>query len=205
MNQNNDWTVQREAVLTPLPLPEQEQEQSIELDYVLPDYYPDFFRLLSCTADTEITAEPPSDGQAFYSLQVRLHILYCGEQNSTVQALHQQLDYRGRIQLPAGAADSSDLQIRLSAEPSYLNCRAVSQRRIDLRGAVRIRAVFRAEQPREVLSSADGLHVRTRAEPVSCITQLLRSEKRFTLSDDIRLSEVQPALLSVLREQTEDM
>lgn len=199
MNQSNDWTLQRETVLTPLPLPEQEQEQSIELDYVLPDYYPDFFRLLSCTADTEITVEPSADGQAAYTLLVQLHVLYCGEQSSTVQAVHQQLDYRGRIQLPAGAADAAGLQIRLSAEPSYLNCRAVSQRRIDLRGAIRIRAAFSAEQQQEVLSSAEGLHVRTRAEPVSCITQLLRSEKRFTLSDDIRLSEVQPALLSVLR------
>ena len=50
MIQANDLspTLRRETVLTPLKLPESEQEQSIELDYVLPDYYPDFFRLLAC-------------------------------------------------------------------------------------------------------------------------------------------------------------
>ena len=62
MIQANDLspTLRRETVLTPLKLPESEQEQSIELDYVLPDYYPDFFRLLACTAEASVTAEPPA-------------------------------------------------------------------------------------------------------------------------------------------------
>ena len=64
MIQANDLspTLRRETVLTPLKLPESEQEQSIELDYVLPDYYPDFFRLLACTAEAFVTAEPPAEG-----------------------------------------------------------------------------------------------------------------------------------------------
>ena len=53
----NDWSLQRTTVLTPLHLPELTQEQSVELDYVLPDYYPDFFRLLHCTAEAAVTEQ----------------------------------------------------------------------------------------------------------------------------------------------------
>ena len=202
MIQANDWTLRQETVLTPLKIPASEQEQSVELDYVLPDYCPDFFRLLSCTAETVVTAGQPADGAVPYSLHVTLHVLYCGEKTEAVQALTQTLDYQGRAELPAVAGEAAGLQISMTAEPSYLNCRAVSQRRIDVRGAVRIRTFFAGEQPRTVLSGAEGLHVRTRAEPFTYVSQLLRTEKRFTLSDDICLSDAQPALLSVLRTQS---
>ena len=141
MIQANDWTLRQETVLTPLKLPDAEQEQSIELDYVLPDYYPDFFRLLSATAETAVIAGQPADGAVPYTLHVTLHVLYCGAQTESVQALTQQLDYQGRMELPAGAAGAASLQISVEAEPAYLNCRAVSQRRIDLRGAGRLHQV----------------------------------------------------------------
>lgn len=202
MMQTNDWTLRHETVLTPVLLPELTQEQSIELDYVLPDYYPDFFRLLCCHADTSVTSQSIADGVLQYALHVQLHVLYCGEQAESIQSLTQQLDYHGQITLPPEHNTAENLQIRLTAEPSYLNCRAVSQRRIDLRGAVRIRAALSGEQPAAILCGAEGLHIQTQAVPVSYVSQVLRTEKCFTLSDDIRLSAAQPALLTVLRSQT---
>lgn len=198
----NDWSLQRTTVLTPLHLPELTQEQSVELDYVLPDYYPDFFRLLHCTAEAAVTEQTVTDGTVQYALRVTLHVLYCGEQTETVQSVTQTLDYRGALPLPPEAADADRLQIRLTGEPSYLNCRAVSPRRIDLRGAVRIRGVLCGERRREVLQSAEGLHTQTRSTPVRFVSELMRTEKAFLLSDDIRLPDAQPPLLSVLRMQT---
>ena len=198
--QTNEWLVRREAVYVPAQMPEAVQEQSVELDYVLPDYYPDFFRLLHCSADTRITGQELTDGVLQYTLRVTVHVLYCGEQSNTVQAVTQQLTYTRQYQIPPDAAALPDF--RLTAEPSYMNCRAVSHRRIDLRGAVRIRIRGTGELPREVLSGAEGLHVQCRTETVRCITQVLRTQKRFVLSEEIRIPPEQPALLSVLREQT---
>lgn len=202
MMQNKDWTLRHENVLIPVLLPELTQEQSVELDYVLPDYYPDFFRLLCCTAEAAVTSHSICDGALQYTLHVQLHVLYCGEQAESIQSLTQQLDYHGQISLPQEYASAEHLQIRMTAESSYLNCRAVSQRRIDLRGAVRIHAAFSGEQPAEVLCGAEGLHTHTQTVPVSYVSQVLRTEKCFTLSEDIRLSAAQPALLSLLRSQT---
>ena len=202
MMQNNDWSLRHETVLKPVLLPELTQEQSVELDYVLPDYYPDFFRLLYCTAEASVISQSISEGILQYALHVQLHVLYCGEQTETIQALTQQLDYHGQFTLPPEHAAAGDLQIRLTAEPSYLNCRAVSQRRIDLRGAVRVRAALCGEEPVEILSSAEGLHTQTQAVPVSYVSEILRTEKHFTLAEDIRLDAAQPAMLSLLRAQT---
>ena len=71
MMQNTDWTLRHETVLTPVLLPELTQEQSVELDYVLPDYYPDFFRLLHCTAEASVTSQGISEGALQYALHVQ--------------------------------------------------------------------------------------------------------------------------------------
>ena len=203
MMQSTEWSVCRKAVPTPVQLPDMTQEQSVELDYVLPDYYPDFFRLLSASAAAEITEQRTTDGVLDYTLLVRLQVLYCAEQTTAVQSVTQQLEYHKQLMLPADAADNDDvnLQVQLTAETAYLNCRAVNQRRMDLRGAVRIRAQFSGERRREVLSEAAGRYLQSRAESVTFVSQLLRTEKYFTLSDDITVSSAQPPILSILREQ----
>ncbi len=198
--QTNEWLVRRETVYVPVQIPDAVQEQSVELDYVLPDYCPDFFRLLSCTADALITEQEVSEGTLNYTLKVRLHVLYCGEQSSAVQAVTQQLTYHKQLPFPAELSAAEEPVFRLTAEPSYMNCRAVSHRRIDLRGAVRIRIQMSGESRCEVISGAEGLHVRCRTDNVQYISQIFRTQKRFVLSEDFQIAPSQPALLSVLRD-----
>ena len=69
--QTNDWVISRERVCTPMHLSEPVQEQSIELDYTLPDYFPDFFRLLHCFAEPRITAQKTADDAVQYTLTDR--------------------------------------------------------------------------------------------------------------------------------------
>ena len=73
--QTNDWVISRERVCTPMRLSEPVQEQSIELDYTLPDYFPDFFRLLHCFAEPRITAQKTADDAVQYTLSF-FHILW---------------------------------------------------------------------------------------------------------------------------------
>lgn len=199
--QNTEHTVHREAVPVPVQLPEASQEQSIELDYVLPDYYPDFFRLLSGRAEPEITERQIRDGVLEYTLTVRLTVLYCAEQPAAVQAVTQQLTYHKQLPLPQEGAADADIGVDLTAETAYLNCRAVSGRRFDLRGAVRIRARFTGERLCGVLSAAEGRYVQCKTEHFSFVSGLIRTEKPFTLSDDITVSPAQPPLLSILHER----
>jgi len=198
--QANDWTLHRERICIPVRLNSSVQEQSIELDYTLPDYFPDFFRLLHCFAEPRITAQKIADGAVQYTLNVRLTVMYLAEQSAAVQAVTQTLTFQRSLPL-SGDFDAAQCSVRLTPETAYLNCRAVNPRRIDLRGAVRIAAQVCCEQAVEVIGTAEGKYLQTRSEPVSFVSQIMRSEKQFTLSEDITIPETQPAMLSPLREQ----
>lgn len=200
--QNETCRLQHTDVLTPVLLPDTVSEQSIELDYVLPDYYPDFFRLCACTAKADAVSVQIADGAADYTLRVQLHVLYCGEQTRTVQAVTQQLEYRKTAKLPAEYASLTSPQLRITAEPAYVNCRAVSPRRIDLRGAIRIRISVSGERQTAVLTAAEGMYMQSRSEPVTFVSSVRRTEKKFVMAEQFRIGETQPAILSVLREQT---
>ncbi|MBR5405054.1 MAG: DUF3794 domain-containing protein [Oscillospiraceae bacterium] len=199
MLQSNEWALNRETVLLPELLLDTEAEQSVELDYVLPDYCPDFFRLLHCAADVTVTAQTCRDGVLDAAFRVQIRVLYCAPDSNAVQTVTQQLSYTRQFPLSA-AGGSSVPAVSISAEPAYLNCRAVSSRRIDVRGALRIRARVAAERSVPVLSGAQGLHVRTRSEPVSFLSGILRTDKQFTLSEDAAIPAAQPAILNILRD-----
>ncbi|HBI86177.1 MAG TPA: hypothetical protein DDX71_07860 [Ruminococcus sp.] len=196
----NECELLRENVLHPAVLPEITQEQSLELDCVLPDYYPDFFRLLHCAADARILSQEVTDGVLHYTLSVKLRVLYCAEQSSRVQAVTQNLEYQREMPLPPDAAAMQSPQIRIEAASDYLNCRAVNPRRIDIRGAIALHIRISGEKVLSVLTAASGAGLQARTETVSFVQQTVRAEKRFVLSEDIRIPETQSPLLTVLRE-----
>ncbi|MBE6855625.1 MAG: hypothetical protein E7501_08250, partial [Ruminococcus sp.] len=70
------------------------QEQSVELDYVLPDYYPEIFRILQTRTEPKILSQQINGTTLSYELCVTVEVLYCGEAGmNAVQCLRQKLSY----------------------------------------------------------------------------------------------------------------
>ena len=200
METATELSLRRENVLTATKLLDTMQEQSVELDYVLPDYQPDFFRLLACTADPTITRYELQGGMLVLSLGVKITVWYLAEGTPLIQVITQKLDYQKQIPWNSELT-LQDVRLHLATEPSYINCRAVNSRRIDIRGAVRIRLSACAAVQKQVLSGISGLHTQARTTPVQYVSEILRSQKRCTVSEDFAIPASQPPMLSVLREQ----
>ena len=61
------------------------QEQGVELDYILPDYYPDVFRLIRCDVCPVIADYSVNGDRLSYELKCDITLLYCDEESGTVQ------------------------------------------------------------------------------------------------------------------------
>ena len=112
------------------------QEQALEMDYILPDYCPDIFRLIRCDTVPVITDWSVSGDRLTYELRCDIHILYCGEDGSEVQSVDQHRCFTGTVEL--GRSPVSP-QVRLAPKTDHVNFRAVNSRRLDLRGAVSVK------------------------------------------------------------------
>ena len=61
------------------------QEQSVELDYILPDYYPEIFKLIKCQMCPKIVSYSINGDRVTYELVVQLRVMYCSEESCLLQ------------------------------------------------------------------------------------------------------------------------
>ena len=171
------------------------QEQNIGLDYILPDYYPDIFRLVHCETVPVITDYSVSGSKLTYELRCDMRILYCGDSSSVLQCVTQQQTYTKTVELDR-ACDKAD--VALSPKTDHVNFRALNKRRLDLRGTVSVKICVTCDKESEVISDAEGMNIQLRRVPVSFASVKVSSDKTIQLTDDTELNAAQPDILSIV-------
>ena len=172
------------------------QEQSVELDYILPDYCPDIFRLIRCDTSPVITEWSVSGDRLTYELRCDIHILYCGEDGSEVQSVDQHRNFTKTVEL--GRSPVSP-QVRLTPKTDHVNFRAVNKRRLDLRGAVSVKISVTGQQEQQVVSDAEGMNIQLKRRNVEFAASRLSAEKNVRIEEEMELSAAQPDISGILR------
>jgi hypothetical protein len=175
------------------------QEQSVELDYVLPDYYPEIFKLVKCSLTPRIVSQTESEGRINYELAVHLKIMYCAEDGNLLQCVNQKLTYSKSIEL--GRAFENVTAV-LHPKCDYVNCRVVNQRRLDVRGAVTVKARVFAEQKRDILSDvfpASGVNVQLKKQTIPYAAGKLTASKQFVVEEELELGASNPCVINIVR------
>ena len=81
-----DFRIIRETVPAAENIFSGTQEQPVELDYILPDYCPDIFRLVRCEVLPVVTGSAVTGDRLSYELRCTARILYSGE-DGTLQSI----------------------------------------------------------------------------------------------------------------------
>lgn len=191
-----DFKVNREILGTNEVVYDGNQEQSVELDYILPDYFPDIFKLIKCQLEPRIVSSNVSGDKVAYELTVGIRILYYAEQSSAVQCIEQKMNYSKTIDL-GKTCDNPMASLRSKVD--YVNCRVVNQRRLDLRGAISTKVKVNFEQKQQVISDAYGMNVQLKKKPVSYAANRLNASKRITVSEEFDLGYSKPSIINVIR------
>lgn len=159
-------------------------EQGVELDYVLPDYCPDIFKILSCTLIPGITSKSvTSDGKLAIDGIVYIKVLYLAENSSDVHCIDQRYTYSKLVELNCRNYPEAVPLISISTKSDYCNCRAASPRRLDVRGAVSCRIKASVCSKCHLPDIPDTLQVRTREIP--CCGETLFAEKTLVIREEI--------------------
>ncbi len=160
-------------------------EQGIELDYVLPDYYPEIFKILSCRLTPRILAyNIIGDSKMSIDGCVDIKVLYITQSDSSINCIEQKYTYSKTVDLGKGTITSEDeLMIKLEPRPDYCNCRAVSGRRIDIRGAVSTKIRISAKKSCNIPVLPQSIQVKTIA--MNCCCDLMSAEKQFSCKEEI--------------------
>ena len=157
-------------------------EQGVEFDYVLPDYYPDIFKILKCTLTPGVVSYSVSGTQLFIDGVVYIKVLYLSEQSDDINCIEQRFTYSKTVELVKPAEKP---MVSIFQKTDYCNCRAVSGRRIDIRGAVSCKVKVTGCTEGEILSGAEGLGAEVRRDRVSYCGSRLYASRQYVAREDI--------------------
>lgn len=186
----------RAVITAAMPAQTSVQEQGLELDYVLPDYYPDVCKLVRCMVTPTITAETISGGRITYELRAQIRILYCSEDSHLLQCVTQTLHFSRTLEteLP-----DEGCCVEITPVTDYVNCRAVSRRRLDVRGAVTVRIRMQPCSRQEAICDIPEKSVQCRQIPVEYPESTVQTTGNVVLSEDLELGTQKPPVLHVVR------
>lgn len=193
---NMDFKINRETISASECIYEVVQEQGLELDYILPDYFPDVFKLVKCEAVPVVSDYSINGDKLSYELRCDIRILYCSESGSVLQCVNQKQTFSKTLDLGKYCENPV---ITLQPKTDYVNCRAVNKRRLDLRGAISIKIKVVGEKKQEVISDAFGLNVQMRKVPIKYAAKKVSARKLVQLSEDVELSSTQASVISIIR------
>ena len=190
-----DFKINRETVPAAENVYDGVQEQSVELDYILPDYYPDIFRLVRCEVVPVISGYSITDDRLSYELRCDIRILYCSEGGSALQCVTQRQNFSKTVELNRSG---ENLTARLTPKTDHINFRAVNKRRLDLRGAVSVKISVNGETAQEVISDAFGMNIQVRKTPVRFAAKKISAEKTLQLNEEMEISPTQSPVMSII-------
>ncbi|MBQ3417339.1 MAG: DUF3794 domain-containing protein [Ruminococcus sp.] len=169
-------------------------EQSVDADVILPDYCPDIERILRCSLSPCVYARSLSGGELSVEGEAAIHILYIDSNKKHIRSFEYQTPWSAAIPLKTPAEHCA---VFLRCKTEYINCRALSPRKLSFHGAFSLYAKALCRQPIDFYhyDGDDDLETKTDTIEVSSLCGLC--EDRFSYTEDIPLSD-RPYVESIL-------
>ena len=170
-------------------------EHPIECDALLPDYCPDIVKILKCNVAAAISSAQAAGERVMIEGTATAHVYYASE-NGRICRAEYKIPFSRHTDLRAPA---SDPVISVIPSVDYVNCRAVSQRRIDIRGALTFKIKVVDQRQEEVISDAAGGGLQLRRDMMHVTELAGQSESSFSVAEELEIGYGKPPVGSIVR------
>ncbi len=162
-------------------------ERPVDCDFVLPDYLPDVTAILKCMMKPVVQSHQISGDRILAEGTVYLQLLYLDEERRCVYSYEHAQPFTSSFTVKEPGNDAT---VRLTTQVNYVNCRAVSPRRVDIHGAFSVGLTLTVNSGTEVVVSAQGDGLFTKTEAVVGTTLCAQAEKTVSLNEVVDLGSV---------------
>lgn len=163
-------------------------EQPVDIDFILPDYCPDIEKILRCKITPKIYNRNISGGQLQIDGTTVVTVLYVTTQNK-IRACEQNLPFSGVFQIN-DAPENCIIDTSVKAE--YVNCRALSPRRLAVHGAFSLYAKVLCKSEMELCSPNEDEKLECRTKNIKATSVETLCQEVFSAGDEISISNKPP-------------
>lgn len=170
-------------------------EQAVSLEINLPDYCSDIKKILRCNVKAGVSNVSVAGENVSLSGTVVTRIIYVGE-NEKIDCFEQtdSLSCSARINdMPQNPV------IKAVTKTDYINCRALSQRRISVSGNIGASVYVYRESKKELPCHIDSADMQCKKDKKTVSDLVCQSEKTFDLSETVALDKDKEDIGKILR------
>ncbi len=160
-------------------------QQPVDLDFALPDYCADIEKILKCSLVPKIYSRNFSAGQLRVDGASIVRILYCDSNKKALRCCEQTVPFSATFPV---SGEVYEHIILIRAKPEYLNCRALTPRRLSIHGAFSLYATIKGQCIHDVCeaSADESLQTKVKKENVCELCEIL--QEQFSVSESVTVN-----------------
>ena len=170
-------------------------EVPVDIDFTLPDYCPEISRILKCRAAARVSSKSVSGRSVTVDGSVTATVIY-SDPDGYMNSYEYQYPFSKSFDT---GADISDGFITAKAKCEYINCRAQSERKIDIHGAVGLTVCVNARKSREVICDIDDKDIEVLKVTVPSTMPVGYAEKYAMIEEEIEVSSTDKDIKCLIR------
>ncbi len=168
-------------------------EQLADVDLTLPDYCPDIEKILKCTLTPKIQSKSLSGGQLQIDGYCVVNVMYVESIKKTIRCCEQSVNFSQSFSVKE-TPDNPVIITKTKSE--YINCRALSPRRLVMHGAFSLYAKVMAITKTSIYSSTDE-SLETCKNNIRCADLKSFCQEQFNVCEEVSVAD-KPAIESIL-------
>ena len=169
-------------------------ELPVETEMLIPDYLPQVFKIVKCFVYLVVLQKQVTAGRLTVDGYLRCVVYYQSEGDESLCQAEQKLPFTKQVDVKPGSWGPATVLV--SGETEYVNCRAVNQRRVDVRGAFALSIEAVAEAQGEVITALAGGGIQQRTTSLTGSKTVGSQEKLITAEESIAFDAPPEMVLS---------
>lgn len=170
-------------------------EQAVDIDFTLPDYCPDISKIFKCQAVPRISSKGVSGKTVTLDGTVLLTLLYC-DKDGNLCSHEYHYPFSKSIEMPN---EFGNVNLCCKVNTEYINCRAVTGRKVDIHGAVGIFLKAFKRKNTEIISDIDDCTIELNRGIAPATIPMGYSEKYILIEEELSIGQGQPNVRNIIR------
>lgn len=170
-------------------------EIPVDTEYTLPDYCPEISKILKCKTDVFIISKGINGKNVTVDGNVLITLIYVSGEGE-LYSYEYQYPFNKTFE---GADGIENAYVFAAAKTDYINCRAVSPRKVDVHGAISLCVNAQKKKTVEIISDIDDDTIELKRSVISASSPIGYAEKYVNIEEETEIGQSSDAVKCVLR------
>lgn len=165
------------------------KEVPVDLDFSLPDYCPDIQKILKCKVSPNISSRNISGDRLNIEGVSKVRVIYLDSENGKIRCCENSVPFSCSLDMrcsPEGAIAVTNTKAQ------YVNCRAVSPRKLDIHGSFSVCAKVYDKKNLNISENICGKDIQQKISDMRVNNLIAMGQQQFSLSESIEMQDEKP-------------